>query len=664
MKSNILKQMTLRNFKGRKLITIDFSSVETIIKGDNEAGKSTIVDAWNWLISGKSAEFKQDFDVKTKTANGDYIHKLEHEVSAIINILGHDRSFKRVMKEKWTKKRGSEEEEFTGHETTYFIDEVPYNQTQFLREIEINFISDKVAIMLSNTSYFNRLKWDEQRAILTDISPDMSQEEIFLAMSESCSQNQIDNLKSNLTVNKDIDMYLAEIKSKQSMTNKELSSIPVRIDEVDRATKSDVNFEEIESKLKVEESKLVSIENEIKQEKDNEVLVQDQLNKAYTEKSNEKFEKEQKYQSLVRNANSIFTQNISNLETQWNSKKQKSLNITNDLNNKKNRAPELAKLIEQCEKQIAEFTAEWKSVNSSVVDFNTKTDCPTCSRPYDLANIEEQKKQAESKFNIEKVSKLQSITEKGTAKRTQLEEYQKEQKVNDGLILDLTIEINNLDKELKELQSEIDAERVKMNNSELPKEAIELKTELDAFVLPSRELGQNEKINALKLQKLELEPIVSKLKSELSGRDSVLANIERLKELKEQQKTLNSTLMQYEGIIFVIAKYKEIYINHIEQNVNNMFKYVKFKLFEEQVNGAVVPTCKCTVDGVDYSDVNTAGKINAGLDIIVTLQNHYGLQLPVFIDNKESVTELVVKPSQMICLEVKKGQKELEIELR
>jgi DNA repair protein SbcC/Rad50 len=662
MKQNTLKSMTLRNFKGCEKLTINFNGELTTIKGDNGTGKTTVVDAWNWLISGKSTEFKADFDVKTKNPDGTYKHKLEHEVSAIINITGHDRELKRLMKEKWTKKRGSEEEEFTGHETTFYIDEVPCNQTQYLREIETFFINEKTAIMLSNIFYFNSLKWNEQREILTKISPQISQDDIFISMGVHCSETQINHLKTSLSNLKNIDGYTSEIKAKFKKVQDEIKEIPVRISEVHRATESEVNFDEIERLVNVEKAKIEEVEQKIKLEQSSYADRQKQVQEVYKTKSNEKFEMEQSYNSQVRNLSSVYVTKIQDLTTKLNEHKSKLNAHVSEHTKKQQRVIELEGFINQKENLCNNLLEEWKNINkSTLAETNINNSCPTCERPYDLTILEKQKEQAIINFNIKKVEQLEEIENKGNSHRKEQNEFKVEVQEIKSYLQNLQTEIESIKKLIEPIENEIEETKLAQSKTELPQNLIDLKAKIDSFVLPSLSVPESETLGTLQTEKRALEQGINELKVELSKKDAIASNLKRLEELKAQQKTLMTELQKYEGILFAINKYKEIEMSHIERSVNDMFGYVKFRLFETQVNGAEVPTCKCMVNGVDYSDLNTASKINAGIDIVKTLQNHYGLILPLFVDNKESVTRVLDYPHQIICLEVSEGVSNLEI---
>ena len=85
-----------------------------------------------------------------------------------------------------------------------------------------------------------------------------------------------------------------------------------------------------------------------------------------------------------------------------------------------------------------------------------------------------------------------------------------------------------------------------------------------------------------------------------------------------------------------------------------MFQLVSFSFVSEQLNGNEKITCVCTVNGTPYPDVNNAGKINAGLDIINAICKSKGIVAPIFIDNRESVNDLLPTLSQVINLSVSK----------
>ena len=102
-----LQRLTLSNFKGIKALTLDLAGRNASIYGANATGKSTIYDAFLWLLFDKDSQNKSAFNIKTLDANGEPLHGLDHEVEAVLSVDGQEFALKKSYKEKWTKRRGS-----------------------------------------------------------------------------------------------------------------------------------------------------------------------------------------------------------------------------------------------------------------------------------------------------------------------------------------------------------------------------------------------------------------------------------------------------------------------------------------------------------------------------------------------------------------------------
>ncbi|NLM08491.1 MAG: ATP-binding protein [Clostridiales Family XIII bacterium] len=123
MKLNSLK---LQNFKGIRQFELDAQGGDISVFGDNATGKTTLADAFMWLLFDKDSSNRKDFQIKTLGPDGEPEHGLEHTVEASLQLPnGKQLTLKKVYAEKWTKKRGSATAEFTGHTTDHFIDGVP-----------------------------------------------------------------------------------------------------------------------------------------------------------------------------------------------------------------------------------------------------------------------------------------------------------------------------------------------------------------------------------------------------------------------------------------------------------------------------------------------------------------------------------------------------------
>jgi DNA repair exonuclease SbcCD ATPase subunit len=95
MKNIQLKELNLINFKGILRQKIKFDK-NTNIFGDNGTGKTTIFDAFTWLLFGKDSTDRKDFEIKTLDTNNTVIPKIEHEVSAIIYVEEEEIIIKKI----------------------------------------------------------------------------------------------------------------------------------------------------------------------------------------------------------------------------------------------------------------------------------------------------------------------------------------------------------------------------------------------------------------------------------------------------------------------------------------------------------------------------------------------------------------------------------------
>jgi vacuolar-type H+-ATPase subunit I/STV1 len=165
--------------------------------------------------------------------------------------------------------------------------------------------------------------------------------------------------------------------------------------------------------------------------------------------------------------------------------------------------------------------------------------------------------------------------------------------------------------------------------------------------------GAKEEIEVKKSYQKQIEEINYKLNS----KETIEKQKKRIKELKKEEEKYRDKLMELEKDEYLIERFTIKKVDMLEDEINKKFDLVKFKLFDRKVNGAIEDSCEVTVDGVPYSDLNTAKTINAGLDVINVLVDKYQVSAPVFLDNKESVNQLIETDSQIISLVVTKDKK-------
>ena len=151
------------------------------------------------------------------------------------------------------------------------------------------------------------------------------------------------------------------------------------------------------------------------------------------------------------------------------------------------------------------------------------------------------------------------------------------------------------------------------------------------------------------------------LKNQLRLEDQIKESQKRIEQLSNEERTIAQSIASLERTQFLIETLNRSMVDLLETKVNSLFSLVKFKMFEIQINGGENEVCICTVNGVNYSDLNTAMQINAGLEIINVLNQFHNVYGPIFIDRRESVVKLIETNSQIINLIVSEGDKKLRV---
>ena len=137
----------------------------------------------------------------------------------------------------------------------------------------------------------------------------------------------------------------------------------------------------------------------------------------------------------------------------------------------------------------------------------------------------------------------------------------------------------------------------------------------------------------------------------------------RIEELKAQEKILAAEYERLEGELYLCETFVKTKVSLLESRINSKFKYARFQLFEQQINGGITEVCNTLYAGVPYSSgLNNGHRGIVGLDIIATLADYYGFYPPIFYDNAESVTRLPEMKSQLITLYVSEPDKVLRVE--
>ena len=288
--------------------------------------------------------------------------------------------------------------------------------------------------------------------------------------------------------------------------------------------------------------------------------------------------------------------------------------------------------------------------------------CPTCGQPLPPEEIAEAREKAEKAYNENRSRAIAEINERGNR-------AQKEVEIMTGKIEENNAKKQGYELEIKELAGALDAISKNIENYkekmrvELTDDYKKLSAEVEA--LKKQLETPNEALNK---QLAEIDEQIKALQGEADelGRKMLeyevnRSNVERVNELQAEQQRLSSRYEELENLTYLIEDFTREKVRQLEEKISANFKYARFKMYDEQINGGLAETCEVMADNVPYTDLNNAAKINVGLDIINTFSRQANITAPIFIDNAEAVTKFIATDAQIIKLVVDSNYKELEV---
>ncbi|AZA60821.1 AAA family ATPase [Chryseobacterium indoltheticum] len=657
-----LKRLSVLNFKGLRNLSIDFDN-NTNIFGDNGTGKTTIFDSILWLLFGKDSTDRKDFELKTLDSDNNVIPKIDHEVEGDFLVNSEPVRLKRVFREKWVKTKGALESEFSGNETLYYWNDVPMSQKQYNEKVG-EIIDEKVFKLITSPSAFNSLKWQDRRDVLVKIAGEVSDADLAAGNEEYIA------LVAQLT-NKSLEEYKKQIAATIKKAKDDIKMIPTRIDEVERSKPEAVNAVEINTAIKAKESQIENIENQLLDK-----------SKAFDEVINQRNANQDDIFKLARKVNTIVFEIAERAKNEANSGDSKADQILKQINDKKSNElqPAVQKIvrlksekstlennISNYEKSIKEKRELWEVENAKNFIFSEDNAvCPCCERALDASTIENQKSELQTKFNANKKSILdginadgKAISEKKNNAVAELSEVDLRIASGESFISSVKESITSLESDYESAKSNSETkvsvedliEKYTSENTELPTLKSQIATlEAKVFELPDANAN-----NDLRTQKQTINSEIQVLRDSLKANDQIKAADIRIKELQKEESMLAQSIADVEKTQYVIENFIKLKIDTIEDRINEKFSFVKFRLFKTQINGGVEECCDALINGVPFTDANTASRINAGIDIINSLCDFYNVSAPIIIDNRESVIKLLNSSSQIINLFVEKG---------
>lgn len=646
MKKIILKSLALVNFKGVRDFSIAFNDGITTVCGDNGTGKTTLYDAYLWLLFGKDSTGRSDgangFNVKTTGEDGKPIYRLEHSVTAVLEVDGKEIKLQRSLVEKWQKVNGTTDEVMKD-ETQYFINDVRTGtKKEYQAEIS-EIIPEDVFRMITNPYYFTSLSAETQKDMLLEMVGNIDDEEVaatdpdFLALLDQINGTSLAK-------------WTREIAAKKKSCNDALATIPASIETAQKLMPESENWAVLEKQLKEVQDRVKGIDAQIADKS----ALNDEAYKrkmALMKQQADKRIKLQDRENTIRmEANAAHNKALSDIQQMENelSINQKNLDsYRNDKMNVDGKIDELnGKLVEMREQFKAVAKEQFPEPSGDVLV------CPTCGEPYKGENLENAIAKLRGNFEQSKSKRQKDIQTKGKQYKAEYDRAVEQQTKLTGLIAKL----------------EDDALEIK-GNIEIKKNNIPVAGNADEAIANDKEcIGLRNDIAEIanQLQVEVPQADVSELQSEKADSNAAIADINKrlgkramiervnkeIADLEEKRIANNQAKADLEKWEDVYLRFQKAKDEVLMQRINGLFNVVSFSFVKEQKNGGEKVTCYCMVNGVPYADVNACGKVNAGLDIINAICATKGISAPIFIDNRESFNQIIPTISQIVNLKV------------
>lgn len=652
------KTITIKNFKGvlgEKKIT--FNPTLTQIMGANHAGKTTIVDAVQWVLFDKNSIGQTVFGIDPKDENGEIIHHLDNTVVLELTADGTDYKLEKVRSETWTKPRKKEEAEMTGHTTKYFVNENKYTQKDFKAFVD-DLCKESLFKAITTPSYFPSLPAEDQRNLLTKMVGKTTDED--LAGDNEDFKGLLQELSGT-----DLQKFREQLRYRIGELKKEIEQIPSRINENTEELKaleaSKPNFDFTRKRIKEIETGIENIDNELAD-----------LSRTVDTEFNERT-KERTEINKLKNRMQAIVQSYQDKNTTEERKHKKTIDDAKYEIDVTERAIRNAKAaVEDGQAQLnkiaiasEDLKKRWVILDQTTFSWdNNQEICPTCHQHLPQDDIDRMKEEMEGNFNDNKSKQFDALEEEAarikkrksdaeaTIKNAQdklgkLEQQHKEQEaaLQKAQESKPTLTYHTDDEEYQKLQMDVNARTA----------ALEARTEEETSDTKVKQEA------TLKQRKAEQNRLRDELRDELAKEQRITDKQNRIKELENRQHTLNQQLTELEKKDYTAEQFTIAKIENLEKKVNDLFTNVQFKMFEPFITtGGIKPTCECTMHGTPYRDLSTSEKINAGIDIINAMCAFNDTYAPLLIDNAESITDILPTRSQQILLIVSRD-KELTI---
>lgn len=638
-----LKQLRLENFKCHKALKLDFGGEDASIYGDNATGKTSVYDALTWLLFGKDSagNGEKNIEIKPLAPDGSVKdHQAITEVEAVLLTDGEEITLRRTYQELWSTKRGEPEATYDGNTSDYFVDGVPCKANAYKARVA-ELVDEEQFRLLTTVSYFpDKLPWQKRRealfslfGALTDLQI-METDQRFTPLMQSMGKLTLADFKKVVTQ-----------KRKGFMATRD--EVPARISECEKTISdlSGTDFDGAEAQLSILNGRLNSLNAELLAIQQNTAVQRKEIELKKVKLELESIERENdRYRATQKSA----VPSISTMEEELR-------RVRSSLDSRKRSLEMRLRDIQKCDDMISSAREKWKKINAE--QFTGKEVCPTCGQRLPENQIHD----AIAAFEADKKRRCNELVNQSQGYKEDKAQFQKDEQETMQYIHELEAHIREIEDRIQRAK-ETETVIADMPDYSEKKNAAQAAVTAIGAELTKLQDDSASAASGLRSRMSEVKAEIDRVSGIAGLRSSYEYARRRIEELREDAKAAADNLSQLDKLLYLMEQFSRYKASFVEESINNEFRLAKFRLFREQANGGVEDRCDVVYDGVPYISLNNGMKINVGIDIINTLSRAYGVTVPLFVDNAESVTNLEKADCQVIRLVVSENDKELRLE--
>lgn len=639
--------MHIENFKGIQLFDISFGAVTNII-GRNGVGKTSLHDAYLWTLTGEDSNECSSFKVQPLEADGKTRKKVDTKVELVIEINGDEHTFSRELAQQWSTPRGTNEEVQGANTSSYFVDGLPKKYTEYKDLVKILLCDiDNFKLMSSLTAFCNLETKTRRRKLL----------EMAGQMPELINEKDYPNLYPLYKETKDVEGIKVKMSFDKKKLEAEHSSIPDKMTENERNLPTDIDFDALKARKEELEKAIANIDAKLQKSASSRQGVIAEIDA----KKHEIFQLEMELTEIDGQLNRQITskkEEISNSiikATAAVNSKEQSINLA------LGRMQDIDKRLEAATARRQDLIDKWKAKNAETFDASVNDTCPTCGRKFTQEEIASMKDELVRAFNSGKTAVLKQIADEGSKAKAEMEGLALEKKELEADIQHQYEERDKLKTELSHIKASNDLvptlDFLRSHNKEYQNILDKIEKKKSSLVESAPAIPEDEQkmkdVKAIDVAALE---DVNKM----LGQEVLIQKVaDRRAELQREDEDLVTRIAQCTAVLSEIKDWEKANMLAVEEKVSSMFSLVTWKMYEKNLtNDGEKEICECLVEGVPYStNLNTAKIVNAGIDIVNAISRWLGVVVPMWVDGKESVTELIPTASQLITLSVVEGAK-------